>query len=28
MAARRMFDAAGVRYYCYQKTGRKIELEL
>lgn len=27
-ASRRMFDAAGVRYYQYQKTDRKIELEL
>ncbi len=28
LASKRMFDAAGVRYYQYQKTGRKIELEL
>lgn len=28
MAAKRMFNAAGVRYYRYQPTGRKIELEL
>ena len=28
MASRRMFDAAGVRYYRYQMTGRKVELEL
>ena len=27
-ASKRMFDAAGVRYYQYQKTGRKVELEL
>ncbi len=27
-ASKRMFDAAGVRYYQYQKTGRKIQLEL
>lgn len=27
-ASKRMFHAAGVRYYQYQKTGRKIELEL
>lgn len=27
-ASKRMFDAAGVRYYSYQKTGRRIELEL
>lgn len=27
-ASKRMFDAAGVRYYQYQPTGRKIELEL
>ena len=27
-ASKRMFDAAGVRYYSYQKTGRHIELEL
>ena len=27
-AAKRMFDAAGVRYYPYGQTGRKIELEL
>lgn len=28
IASRRMFDAAGVRYYKYQITGRKVELEL
>ncbi len=28
IASKRMFDAAGVRYYQYQHTGRKIELEL
>ena len=28
LASKRMFDAAGVRYYQYQKTGRTIELEL
>lgn len=27
-ASRRMLDAAGVRYYKYQKTGRKIEFEV
>jgi len=27
-ASKRMFHAAGVRYYHYQETGRKIELEL
>ena len=27
-AAKRMFDAAGVRYHQYAKTGRKIELTL
>ena len=27
-ASRRMFDAAGVRYYRYTRTKRKIELEL
>lgn len=26
IASRRMLDAAGVRYYRYQKTGRRIEL--
>lgn len=26
IASRRMLDAAGVRYYRYQRTGRKIEL--
>ena len=25
IASRRMLDAAGVRYYQYQRTGRKIE---
>ena len=28
IASKRMFDAAGVRYYQYQRTGRKIEVEL
>ena len=28
MASKRMFDAAGVRYYPYKFTGRKVELEL
>lgn len=28
MASKRMFDAAGVKYYRYESTGRKIELEL
>ena len=28
IASKRMFDAAGVRYYRYQRTGRKIEIEL
>ena len=27
-ASKRMFDACGVRYYQYTRTGRKIELEL
>lgn len=27
-ASKRMLDAAGVRYYQYQRTGRKIEIEL
>lgn len=27
-ASRRMFDAAGVKYYQYRKTGRKISIEL
>lgn len=27
-ASKRMFDAAGVRYYHYEKTGRHIEMEL
>lgn len=27
-ASKRMLDAAGVRYYQYQRTGRKIQLEL
>lgn len=27
-ASRRMFDAAGVRYYQYSPTGRKVELSL
>lgn len=28
MAAKRLFDAAGVRYYKYNLTGRKVELDL
>ena len=28
IAAKRMFDAAGVRYYRYERAGRKVELEL
>lgn len=28
IAAKRLFDAAGVRYYKYNPTGRKVELEL
>lgn len=28
LAAKKMFDAAGVRYYRYERTGAKIELEL
>lgn len=28
IAAKRMFDAAGVSYYQYERTGRKIELDL
>ena len=28
LASKRMMDAAGVRYYQYQKTGRKIEIEV
>lgn len=28
IASRRMLDAAGVRYYRYQRTGRKIEFEV
>ena len=27
-ASKRMFDAAGVRYYRYNRTGRKVEIEL
>ncbi len=27
-ASKRMFDAAGVRYYQYERTGRKIDLDL
>ena len=27
-ASRRMLDAAGVRYYQYQRTGRKVELDM
>ena len=28
IASRRMFDAAGVRYYEYKRTGRRVELSL
>ena len=28
IASKRMFDAAGVRYYQYQRTGRKVEVDL
>lgn len=28
LASKRMFDAAGVQYYRYQKSGRAIQLEL
>lgn len=28
IASKRMFDAAGIRYYRYQHTNRKIEMEL
>ena len=28
MASKRMMDAAGVRYYRYQKTGREIEISV
>lgn len=28
IASRRMLDAAGVRYYRYQRTGRRIEFEV
>ena len=28
VASKRMLDAAGVRYYQYQRTGRKVELTL
>ena len=28
IAAKRLFDAAGIRYYAYKSTGRKIELDL
>ncbi len=28
IASKRMFNAAGVRYYQYQRTGRKIELNV
>lgn len=28
IASKRMMDAAGVRYYQYQHTGRKVEMEL
>ena len=27
-ASRRMLDAAGVRYYQYQRTGRRVELDM
>ena len=27
-AAKRMFDAAGIRYYKYEPSGRKVELDL
>ncbi|MBQ1333254.1 MAG: cytidine deaminase, partial [Lachnospiraceae bacterium] len=27
-ASKRMFDAAGVRYYHYNATGRKVEIDL
>ena len=27
-ASKRMLDAAGVRYYQYQRTGRKVELDM
>lgn len=28
IASKRMFDAAGIRYYQYSRTGRKIEFEV
>ena len=28
IASKRMFDAAGVKYYMYQPTGRKVEIDL
>ena len=28
IASKRMFDAAGVRYYSYGPTGRRIEIEV
>ena len=28
IASKRMMDAAGVRYYQYSRTGRKIELDV
>ena len=28
MASKRMLDAAGVRYYRYQHTGREIQIKL
>lgn len=28
MASKRMLDAAGIRYYRYQRTGRKVELDM
>lgn len=28
IAAKKLFDAAGVKYYCYEATGRKVEMDL
>ena len=28
VAAKRLFNAAGIRYYRYQATGRKVEIDL
>ncbi|MCR5210635.1 MAG: dCMP deaminase family protein [Lachnospiraceae bacterium] len=28
VAAKRLFNAAGIRYYRYQETGRKVEIDL